>query len=66
MEVLATLQHAQLRIGHDFTHEEFIKGKIGGYILPEDFKPEETVSSLTHIPIPTLQALLRLRYLNPL
>ena len=57
MEVLATLQHAQLRIGRDFTHEEFIEGKVGDFMLPEDFKPKETVSNLTHIPILIVQAL---------
>ena len=50
MEVLAALQHAQLRFGRDFTREEFVEGKVGSFMLPEDFKPEETVSNITYTP----------------
>ena len=50
MEVLAALQHAQLRLGRDFTREEFVEGKVGNFMLPEDFKPEETVSNITYTP----------------
>ena len=57
MEVLTTLQHAQLRLGRDFTREEFVKGKVGSFMLPEDFKPEETVSNITYTPILTQWAL---------
>ena len=57
MEVLATLQHAQLRLGRDFTREEFVEGKVGNFMLPEDFKPEETVSNITYTPIRTQWAL---------
>ena len=57
MEVLATLQHAQLRLGQDFTREEFVEGQVGNFMLPEDFKPEETVSNNTYTPIPTQWAL---------
>ena len=46
LEVLAAIQHAQLRLDRDFTKEEFVEGKVGGYMIPEDFKPEETVSYL--------------------
>ena len=57
MEVLAALQHAQLRLGQDFTHEEFVEGKVGSFMLPEDFKPEETVSNITYTSILTQWAL---------
>ena len=57
MEVLTALQHAQLRLGRDFTCEEFVEGKVGSFMLPEDFKPEETVSNITYTPILTQRTL---------
>ena len=43
MEVLAAIQHAQIRLDKEFTKEEFLDGKIGGFMIPEDFNFEETV-----------------------
>ena len=43
MEVLAAIQHAQIRLDKEFTKEEFLDGKIGGFMTPEDFNFEETV-----------------------
>ena len=43
MEVLAAIQHAQIRLDKEFTKEEFLDGKIGGVMTPEDFNFEETV-----------------------
>ena len=46
MEVLSALLHAQKRLGCDFTKEEFKSGTVGLLMLPEDFKPKESVSSI--------------------
>ena len=42
-EVLAAIQHAELHLECSFTKEEFINGKVGGFIIPEDFDFEVTV-----------------------
>ena len=34
MEVLSALQHAELRLGREFTKEEFVAGTIGKHMLP--------------------------------
>ena len=47
MEVLAVLQHAQHRLGREFTKEEFLAGTVGQHMIPEDFWPEETVSTMS-------------------
>ena len=52
-----SLQHAQHRIGCEFTKEEFLAGKVGDLMIPEDFRPEETVSN-TFINLPTYTPLL--------
>ena len=44
MEVLSALLHTQKHLGRKFTKEEFKSGTIGSFILPEDFKPKESVS----------------------
>ena len=48
MEVLASIQHAELRIGREFTKEEFATGKVGGFMISDDFNPEITVSNMPH------------------
>ena len=47
MEVLAVIQHAQMRLGWDFTHEEFTRGTVGKHMIPEDFDFEVTVSFIS-------------------
>ena len=44
MEVLAAIQHTQMTLGRDFTHEEFMKGTVGEHMICEDFDFEVTVS----------------------
>ena len=44
LEVLSSIQHAQLRLNREFTKEKFLEGKVGGFMTPKDFKPEEIVS----------------------
>ena len=44
MEVLSALLHAQKHLNREFTKKEFKSGTVGLLMLPEDFKPEETVS----------------------
>ena len=46
MEVLMALQHAQLRLGREFTHEEFMEGSVGNHMISEDFDFDVTVSKL--------------------
>ena len=45
LEVLASIQHAQLRIKCEFTKKDFLEGKVGSFMLPKDFKPEEIEST---------------------
>ena len=47
MEVLASIQHAELRIGREFTKEEFATGKVGGLMISDDFNPDITVSNMS-------------------
>ena len=47
MEVLAAIQHAQMRLGRDFTREEFMKGTVGEHMISEDFDFEVTVSFIS-------------------
>ena len=60
MEVLSALQHAELRLGHQFTKEEFVAGQVGNHMIPEDFDQEKTVSKLdclsTHLDFLNMQA----------
>ena len=56
MEVLAAIQHAQMRLGRDFTREEFTKGTVGEHMISEDFDFEVTVSFIS----PNLPTILRL------
>ena len=44
MEVLSALLHAQKHLGREFTKEEFKSGTVSSFMLPEDFKPKESVS----------------------
>ena len=44
MEVLSALQHAELRLGREFTKEVFLAGSVGQHMIPEDFDHEQTVS----------------------
>ena len=48
LEVLASIQHAELCMGRQFTREEFLNGDVGSQMLPKDFDTETTVSS-THL-----------------
>ena len=58
MEVLTALQHAELRLGREFTKDEFVQGLVGQHMIPEDFNPDVTLSkfigSLTHLVTPTV------------
>ena len=56
MEVLTAIQHAQMRLGRDFTREEFTKGTVGKHMISEDFDFEVTVSFI----FPNLLTILRL------
>ena len=47
MEVLAAIQQAQMRLGWDFTREEFTKGTVGEHMISEDFDFEVTVSFIS-------------------
>ena len=40
------LQHAQLRLGREFTREEFMEGSVGKHMVSEDFDFDVTVSKL--------------------
>ena len=44
MEVLSALLHAHKCLGHEFTKEEFKSRTVGSFMVPEDFKPKESVS----------------------
>ena len=44
MEVLSALMHAQKCLNREFTKQEFKSGTVSLLMLPEDLKPEETVS----------------------
>ena len=46
MEVLSALQHAELRLGREFTKEEFAAGTIGKHMLPKDFDQDKVVSKV--------------------
>ena len=45
MEVLSALLHAEKQLGCESTKEEFKSGAVGSFMLPEDFKPKESVST---------------------
>ena len=60
MEVLATIQHAQMRLGRDFTREEFTKGTVGEHMISEDFDFKVTVSFISPN-LPTIPRLLGTR-----
>ena len=44
MQVLSAIQHAQLRLKYDFTEADFLDGKVGEKMIPEDFNFDENVS----------------------
>ena len=44
MQVLSAIQHAQLRLKCDFTEADFLDGKVGEKMVPEDFNFDENVS----------------------
>ena len=46
LEVLTALQHAESRLGREFTKEEFVAGTVGQHMLPEDFDEELTISKI--------------------
>ena len=46
MQVLSVIQHAQLRLHYEFTEQDFLDGKVGEKLVPEDFDFEENVSYL--------------------
>ena len=51
LEVLAAIQHTELRLGWEFTKEDFKEGSVGGFMIPDDFNPKITVSCLPpHLP----------------
>ena len=43
MEVLMALQNAESR-GESFSKEDFLEGRVGARMIPEDFNFEENVS----------------------
>ena len=43
MEVLMALQNAESR-GENFSKEDFLEGRVGARMIPEDFNFEENVS----------------------
>ena len=45
-QVLSALQHAQLRLNYTFTEQDFLEGKVGAQMKPEDFNFEENVSNI--------------------
>ena len=45
-EVLSAIQHTQHRLQYEFTADDFLHGKVGEYMLPDDFDFEKTVSSM--------------------
>ena len=45
MQVLSAIQHAQLRLKYEFTEADFLDGKVGEKMVPEDFDFEENVSN---------------------
>ena len=49
LEVLAAIQHAELRLDHSFTKEEFLEGSVGAFMAPEDFDFEVTVRKYTNL-----------------
>ena len=49
LEVLAAIQHAELRLDHSFTKEEFLEGSVGAFMAPEDFDFEVTVRKFTNL-----------------
>ena len=44
MQVLSAIQHAQLRLKYDFTEADFLDGKVGEKMVPEDFNFDENIS----------------------
>ena len=46
-EVLTAINHAQHRLGRNFTPEEIESGELGGLMIDEDFDFETTVSLLS-------------------
>ena len=49
MQVLTAIQSAQMRMGYEFTEDDFLEGKMGVLMKPEDFNFEENVSSLVTV-----------------
>ena len=49
MQVLTAIQSAQLRMGYEFTENDFLEGKVGALMKPEDFNFEENVSSIVTV-----------------
>ena len=45
MQVLTAIQSAQERMHYEFTEEDFLEGKVGRMMKPEDFNFDENVSS---------------------
>ena len=43
-QCIAAIQHVELRLGREFTKEEFKAGSVGGFMIPDDFDPKITVS----------------------
>ena len=51
-QCIAAIQHVELRLGREFTKEEFKAGSVGGFMIPDDFDPKITVSyQWPHSPI---------------
>ena len=49
-EVLTAINHAQHRLGRNFTPEEIESGELGSLMIDEDFDFETTVSLLNTNP----------------
>ena len=49
MQVLTAIQSAQLRMGYEFTESDFLEGKVGALMKPEDFNFEENVSTIVTV-----------------
>ena len=49
LEVLTSIQHAELQLERSFTKEEFVNGQVGGFMTPDDFDQEITVCLVTHL-----------------
>ena len=52
------IQHAELRLGQEFTKEEFKEGSVSSHMIPDDFNLEITVSYLPLYSLTTLDQII--------